>query len=457
MSESIPAVCLQQLSEFVSARLGLHFPPERAADLQRGIAAAAREFGCENAETCANWLLSTDLSQPQIEKLASHLTIGETYFFREPKTFEILEHSVLPELIRERERTGKRLRIWSAGCSSGEEPYSLAILLHRMLPDWRDWHITILATDISARALHKAQEGIFGEWSFRLAPEGMRARHFTKVEKHRWKIARHLREMVTFSYLNLAEDVYPALLNHTNAMDLIFCRNVLMYFASESAATVLEKFHHALIEGGWFIGSVTEHFHESKFALVSFSGVTLYRKGAPPTAADALEKTATKKKTVRFAPPPRELIVAEKPVAQPLAPIISPVVPAPAELARARANEGRLDEALAFCDEAIAAEKLNAAHHYLRATILQERASLGETEAALKRALFLDPGFVLAHFALGNLAARQGREREARKHFENAFGFLRGYARDDVLPESEGMTAGRLADILQSMIPAQSR
>jgi chemotaxis protein methyltransferase CheR len=455
--ESIPAVRFQQLSEFVNARLGLHFPLERAADLRRGMAAAAREFGCKNAEACADWLLSTDLSQPQIEKLASHLTIGETYFFREPKTFGILERNVLPELLRARERTGKQLRIWSAGCSSGEEPYSLAILLHRILPDLRDWQITILGTDISERALHKAREGIFGEWSFRLAPDGMRARYFTKVEKNRWKIARHIRELVTFSYLNLAEDVYPALLNHTHAMDLIFCRNVLMYFSPERASSVLGKFYCALVEGGWFIGSVTEHFHESKFAPVSFAGVTLYRKGAPPEAADALEKMAAKKKTSRFSPPPRELAAAEKSVPQSRAQIVSPVARAPAEMARVCANEGRLDEALALCDEAIAKEKLNAAHHYLRATILQERTSLGEAETALKCALFLDPGFVLAHFALGNLAAQQGREREARKHFENAFGFLRGYARDDVLPESEGMTAGRLADILQSMIPARSR
>ena len=103
--------------------MGLHFPPERTADLQRGIIAAAKELGFNDAESCIQWLLSAELTQSQIEILAAHFTVGETYFFREPKAFEILGKEILPELTRERRQTGKRLRIWSAGCAPSSMNY----------------------------------------------------------------------------------------------------------------------------------------------------------------------------------------------------------------------------------------------------------------------------------------------------------------------------------------------
>ncbi|MBI1940196.1 MAG: tetratricopeptide repeat protein [Acidobacteria bacterium] len=117
-------------------------------------------------------------------------------------------------------------------------------------------------------------------------------------------------------------------------------------------------------------------------------------------------------------------------------------------LARVCANQGRLREALEWCGKAIAAEKVNAGSHYLRATILLEQGLLEEAGASLKRALYADQNFVLAHFVLGNLARQQGKFREAQKHFENALSLLRAYGREQVLPESEGITAGRLAEII---------
>src|SRR5262245_38410480 len=132
-----PAVeqALPRISELIARTIGLHFPPERRADLQRGLESAAAELGFENGAACAKWLLSAPPTPVQLNTLANHLTIGETYFFRERKTFDALESHVLPELIRARS-TERRLRIWSAACSTGEEPYSLAILLQQLLPQW---------------------------------------------------------------------------------------------------------------------------------------------------------------------------------------------------------------------------------------------------------------------------------------------------------------------------------
>ena len=140
-----------QLSQFVAQTMGLHFPPERSADLQRGVAKAARELGFEDTATCVDRLLSDLPTAAQVEVLASHLTVGETYFFREKKTFEVLAAEVLPEIIRSRRGREQRLRLWSAACCTGEEAYSLAILLRETLPDYAEWHVTITATDINGR------------------------------------------------------------------------------------------------------------------------------------------------------------------------------------------------------------------------------------------------------------------------------------------------------------------
>ena len=158
--KAAPDAVLERLSAHISGTMGLHFAPERWMDLQRGLAGAAKEFGYADAGECAAWLMSGALSKAQTQVLAQHLTIGETYFFREPRTFEALTSAVLPELIRTRRESGRRLRVWSAACCTGEEPYSLAILLSQMIPDIADWHITILATVLNQRFLQKAVAGV---------------------------------------------------------------------------------------------------------------------------------------------------------------------------------------------------------------------------------------------------------------------------------------------------------
>ena len=229
------------------------FPPERRADLQRALAAAAAEFGFADSASCAaEWLLSAPLTRPQLHTLASHLTIGETYFFREPHTFDALAGHILPALIRRRRGRDQRLRLWSAACSfSGEEPYSLAILVRRLLPDWQDWHVKILATDINERFLRKAAAGVYGEWSFRQSPAGFKEQYFTPTADGRFAVAPQFRQCVSFAQLNLAGDSFPSLATDTNAMDVILCRNVLIYFTPAHAHKLVENLRHALMEEAW--------------------------------------------------------------------------------------------------------------------------------------------------------------------------------------------------------------
>ncbi len=249
---------LSRLSEFVDTQTGLHFPQARWGDLERGITAATRDFNFSDVESCANWLLSAPLTQGMHEILANHLSVGETYFFRERRSLEILEEEILKPLLRSRRENERRLRIWTAGCCTGEEAYTIAIMLDRLIPDVKDWNITILATDFNPTFLRKAVVGIYGEWSFRDTPGWLRERYFSKSKGGRFEIHPRIRKMVSFSYLNFARDIYPSLSNNTSAMDVILCRNVMMYFSAEKAKQVVGNFYRALVDGGWLIVSPTE-------------------------------------------------------------------------------------------------------------------------------------------------------------------------------------------------------
>lgn len=476
MRRALPEPLLCRLSDFLAIHLGLSFPQERWDDLERGISAAAREFRFADAESCVLWLLSGTPTRNQVEVLASHLSVGETYFFREKASLEALEQHILPELLRTRVDSGRYLRIWSAGCCTGEEAYSIAMILDRVIPDAKAWNVSLLATDINPNFLRKAAQGVYGEWSFRDVPSWIRERHFKKKRDGRFELQPRLRKKVVFSYLNLADDVYPSLTNGTNAMDVIFCRNVLMYFTPERTRAAAARFYRALADGGWLIVSPAETSHAlfSAFSAIEFSGAVLYRKSGgadgPSVAAEwrpplsAAEPRAPFMRLPgtspeRIAPQAMETASAEGP--QPdrvAAEQVNEAWPGRGDadalprMARICANQGRLADAIEWCEKAIAADKLNPAHHYLLAVIRQEQ---GQAEAAvrsLERALYLDPGCGLAHFALGNLRLSQARHREAKRHFTNALELLAKHTQDEVIAGSGGVTAGRLVEIVASVL-----
>ena len=456
---ALPDALLSQLSELLESQMGLHFPRERWRDMERGIAAASRESGYAETEAFIHWLLSAPLTRPRIEDLASHLTVGETYFFRERESLDILEQQLLPELLRARAGSERHLRIWSAGCCTGEEPYSIAVMVDRLIPDSEKWNLTILATDINPHALRKAARGVYGAWSFRDTPGWLKERYFTRRLDGRFEIQPRIRRMVTWSYINLADDAYPSLVNGTNAMDVILCRNVLMYFAQDRARRVVDKLYRSLVDGGWLITSPAEtsNLQGSAFTAVEFPGAFLYRKlaAARPQAVAGHENLWPERESAESdtpAPPaPRPL--AMQPEVAGLPEIDERDTPQ--RNARACADEGRLAEAIEWCEQAIAADKLNPAHHYLLAAICQERGERDTAERALGRALYLEPEFALAHFALGNLCLGAGRQREARRHFANALTVLNAYPAEAPLPESDGLSAGRLVEIIAALQASQ--
>jgi chemotaxis protein methyltransferase CheR len=485
--QSIPNALLLRLSEYLTAKIGLHFSNRNRNELRQKMTAAMADFGFENVGEFIAWLLCSSPTQKQIEVLASHLTVGETYFFREKKGFEILEHSILPGLIDARRRTGKRLRFWSAGCSTGEEPYSIAILLDKLIPDLKDWNITILATDINTAALQKADEGIYSDWSFRDTPPFFKDKYFERVNGNRYLLRPDIRKMVTFSYLNLSQDVYPALQTNTNAMDIIFCRNVLMYFAPDHVKRAAERFYRSLVDKGWLIVSPVEtsQIHYASFSTVRIQDSTFYKKDTSKIKPERIIAQYVEKEIIPFPLKKVKHRKSEKPShtaaynapGKPMQSLLTPLEEAvvlyrkgfyrEAEerlsilisngsssqemlvlFTKILANQGKLEDAFHWCEKAVSADKCNPYLHYLLAIILEEQKRGEEAKTSLKKALYLDPDFVLAHFALANLSLRRGKIAEARKHFGNTTEILSKYKPDEIFPESEGITAGRLSEMI---------
>jgi chemotaxis protein methyltransferase CheR len=477
MKNRTPDTLLSQLSEFIAARTALHFPMDRWSDLERRVNSAAEEFGFTDKTEFIQWITSSSLTREQIEILSSHLTITETYFWRESRIFDALQGQILPELIRSQEKGEKRLRIWSAGCATGEEPYSIAIALRRAIPFQEGWRITILATDINPRILRKAMAGVYGKWSFRNAPAWLKKEYFRPRDGGMFEIIPEIRKMVTFEYMNLAEDIYPSPLNNTSAMDIIFCRNVLMYFAPENSRQIINKIYHCLVDGGWLMVGASELSHQmfTRFRTVHFPEAIAYQKVSQSYQSPVVfpfEDMVTRQVSARSSLEIVDKVFSEKEniiVKHDQTPIdIKPIKRKEdvemndkseedkckpfsiADSIRALANRGELDEALALCEKAIASDKLDPGMHYLRAIILQEQNSYAEAIASVKRALYLKADSVLANFVLGNLMVRGGNRRAGKRYFNNVLALLSKYGHEEILPESGGLTAGRLAEIIRA-------
>lgn len=480
---------LPAMTELLARHIGLHFPPERWGDLMRGLEHIARELGHANTEECMAQLLGAPFERQQIEMLGRYLTIGETYFFREPKVFEALQTHVLPKMIQAKRRSGRHLRMWSAGCSTGEEAYSLAILLQRAIPDFRQWDISILATDINPQALEKAETGIFSDWSFRNAAPWLREGYFREIGSGRYEILPEVRSMVKFDHLNLAQDAYPSATSDTNKMDIVFCRNVLMYFEPELAAQVVGKLHQSLVEDGWLVVSPSEISQAAfaRFSAAHLPDAILHRKSVA-----ALETARPSLKEKRPLPRPASAKVhRDQPVRHPRPPVAAAPRPgtgyeqalklyrkgrypeavaalshlletssdkgAMLLMARAHADLGELLPALHWCERTVAVDRLNPVAHYLLGTIQQELGRKAEALLAYRRALYLDPDFTLAHFTLGGLYREQHQPRQAAKHFTNALRLLEKQPADADVPESSGLTAGRFMDVIRNALRQEER
>lgn len=236
----------------------------------------------ETAAGCQEW-----------KRLIPLITTIESYFFRDQGQINLLQTVILPELIASRQST-KQLKLWSAGCSTGEEPYSLSILLQRLLPDWKDWNIVILGTDVNEEALNKARQGVYSAWSFRMVDPDLRGQYFWNQGQD-WKINSQTQNSVQFFNLNLVKDSYQfPNYQAIQDIDLIICRNVFVYFDKDYISLVMKKFYDSLKIGGYLITGHAElqsQDYSERFQAKVFPESIIYQKPYYPWLGQQLLKT----------------------------------------------------------------------------------------------------------------------------------------------------------------------
>lgn len=467
---------LGSVARMIERRSGLFFPPEKWADLRKGLAGASAALGLPGGRELAERLLSPNPPADWLKSLLDQLTVGETYFFRESGTLDALESRILPELVRERSASSRSLRVWSAGCSTGEEPYTLSILLLRSIPDIARWNVSVLATDLNTESLRKAQEGIYTAWSFRGTPEWVKEAYFRPAGEHAWSVSPMVRKLVRFDRLNLNADRFPAPWNGTSELDLIFCRNVLMYFSPAHIDAVLRGYLEALVPGGYLVVSATE------LSLSRFEGFERVEHGSafcfrkPPVQARLEPPRPQRTQAARrshHAGAAGSAVPQFSPRAHASAAPVpprhgSPSVPAgappslpdsgyPLAVARRCADEGRFDEAALHCRAALESDPMNPAAYYLYGVVLQEKGDPAAAAREFRRAIYLDPEFVAPYVSLGRILAASGNPSEAVRHFRNALAILERYPNDEVVRESGGTTIGALAAMIRSIgIPGEA-
>lgn len=261
---------------------GIYQPQEKLYLL---AARCARRMAEVKVTTPAEYLTHLTVRanrETELRSLLNEITIGETYMFRSPAQLDALRNVILPELIKSKAGMGfKRLRLWSAGCSTGEEPYTLAMfLLEESAKLLSGWTFDILATDLNDHSVNAAKAGIYGEYALRSTTDALRRKYFKPYDDKRLQASDQLKSLIRFERVNLSDDSKMIFIK---GLDLIFCCNVLIYFDLNSKRRVMQHFHSNLLSGGYlFLGHAESLFQvDDRFRLVHFPGAIGYWK-APP-------------------------------------------------------------------------------------------------------------------------------------------------------------------------------
>ncbi|HKI33969.1 MAG TPA: protein-glutamate O-methyltransferase CheR [Gemmataceae bacterium] len=474
MSWTHPAY--EAVVRFVGERTGLSFAPQRHDSAEQGIRRAMARAGITDLGQYRA-LLQRDARA--LDDLIVELTVGETYFFREPGQFDFIRRTVLPDLWRRR-GLEHGVRAWSAGCASGEEAYSLAILFAEEGFADRTY---LLATDISRAALARAHEAAYGNWSLRGSGATTAAPYLTR-RGNLHVLQPRIRRAVLFEYLNLALDVYPSFASGTWGMDLILCRNVLIYFEPETVRGVAHRLFESLAPGGWLITAASDPplGGDAPYEIVMAEEGVFYRRplaeketgpeaGRPargdrestsPVPSTDLPARGTQYSVLstQYSSPPSPVAVTSvDPLAEAgaafargdyarAAEVASRLTADPSAAAlyvRALANldAGRAERA---CAEAAARHPLAAELHHLHALLLLELGRDEEADRAARRVIYLDRTLALGHFTLGSILWRRGDRAGARRAYRNARALCAARPADEVVPLSDGERAGRLAE-----------
>lgn len=403
---------------------------------------------------------------PEYQALINELTVGETFFFRYAEQFEALCAVAIPECLR-RNRDSRLLRIWSAGCSIGPEAYTLEILLKRHFADrLRDWQVSIVGTDLNASFIETARRGVYGNWAVRGLDPAVLAECFDR-QGDLWAVKPRFREWTSFSVFNLVDGTLPNYPRGLGALDVVLCRNVMIYFDEPTRTRLLDNLFQVLVPNGWLVVGHAETGQQvnSLFTPVPVPGATLYRKPRPgcapaealpappvvftplaPADAKSAEPKSGESKSARPKPAKRSS-PAKEPAPRLRATAAKPApLPIPAS-PPAAASDGDRAAALDACIALAERNRLDPVVHF-RLGLLEEELGVGDPIAAFKRALYLDQDFALADYHLALAYWRRGKLAPAQRHFRNARATVAAHDATELVAEGGGLTVAELRSMI---------
>lgn len=449
--------------------------------------------------------------------LITLLTTGESYFFRDSGQFWLLENVLLPELIAAQRQLRKStpyskpsLRIWSAGCSTGEEPYSLAILLTQLIPDWENWNLFILGTDLNHESIEQAKQGLYSPWSFRMV-EPTRLPQYFQPRKNQWQLEEKYRRLVTFRVGNLARDRFPDYPSDLANLDLIICRNVFVYFDFPVIGEIVDKFANTLRPGGYLMTAHAELHGQNlkQFNPKVFTQSVVYQR-----RNNSSVKIPVSPSSQGYNPPPSRPSSSLLSTSVKLEPLkhkvnrhqhqspLYPSSPSSAELTRKNSDVSlllqkaetlfqadRLDESLQtfqhivklqprhfqayyliakiyanlgnyhqaerYCQQAISIDGLAVQPYYIMAHIAEEKGEMDRAKYWFKRILYLAPFSIAAYLELAAIYEQEADRKRANKMRKTALDILETLPTDYSLEHLDKMNLTDLKDYLIKAIHTQ--
>ena len=270
----LPDDVFRLLRDAIYRRTGIWFTDASKYLLHKRLSPRARELNFESLQKYYYFLQYDPRAEAEFDEIYDLVTTNETYFFREPAQLNAFADEIIPDILSR--KSVAKIRIWSAGCSSGEEPYSIAILLQEAGLFGRA-AFDIFASDISQQVLVRARRGQYRETAFRVTDPALRDRYFSREPDGSWRIRDQIRNRVSFGRLNLYDEPRVALLGF---VDVIFCRNVIIYFDDASKRTVINNFYQRLVDGGYLLLGHSESLISlsTQFRLKHLKNDMVYQK-----------------------------------------------------------------------------------------------------------------------------------------------------------------------------------
>lgn len=430
--------------DYLAAEAGLAFDEARRAGLAAVVAERLRACDLPDVRAYVAWL-STTAGRAERQLLLDAVTVQETQFFRNQPQMQALRRRVLPELLRRAAGRQRPLTIWSAGCSTGEEPYSLAMMLLELAPMLGAASgVRIVGTDVSAEAVRAAGRATYTGRTLEPVPAMVRDRWMERRPGGAYAVKEQARRLVEVRLHNLVSDPAPF---GRGEVDLVVCRNVTIYFGRETTRQLVGTFHDVLAEGGYLLLGHSETLWQvsSAFTLVPMDGAFVYRRTHDARGGSPSRRTAPSRR-VRPRPPLNGR--------GPSRPPVEPEQPAPPALlttARERLEAGDYPAAAAAAQQALTADPLLTPAYVV---LGQARSTLGQDDVAvppLRKAVYLDPADGNAHFLLAGALSRLGQHAGAAVSYRAAARAVSAMPAERAAALLGGRDAGQLAALCERL------